>query len=48
MVRNVCQPDTNIQSALLSVRRALLDADVYIALTDTVIDDVWKRSIGQE
>jgi signal recognition particle subunit SRP54 len=40
--------EQGIQPALRDVRRALLDADVNIAVADTLIEGVKKRSIGQE
>lgn len=40
--------ENNISGALQSVRRALLDADVNIGVTDTLIDGVRRRTVGQE
>jgi len=40
--------EKSIQNALKDVRRALLDADVNVAVADTLIDGVKKRSVGQE
>ena len=40
--------EKSIQKALKDVRRALLDADVNVAVADTLIDGVKKRSVGQE
>jgi len=40
--------EQSVKSALRDVRRALLDADVNVAVADTLIEGVKKRSIGQE
>lgn len=40
--------EKSIKPALRQVRRALLDADVNVAVSDTLIDGVRKRSLGKE
>lgn len=40
--------EDSIQPALRDVRRALLDADVNIAVADTLIEGVKSRSLGKE